>query len=325
MLSYRQVHRAAAGTSVEANMNHVALACWAMLAACAGLIASCGGGSDNAPVSEPAPPALPPVVSTTEANSPAVIALYSAASAHRYAASTPLITYYDGRAKAPAVWLGCLPGIGSMEVISLDGAPPPMDGLLPSGSHTFSVRFSNCIQDDLDGIYLTGTTTIRYSTADWANLTANVSTTSMRATGRVGLFDSLRDVTATGSGTLTMASTSPTVGGAYTMSYVPGAGATLVNNLTTNVITFKGGALLHARTGDPSGFESSQSGFANLAIDLNGVDYVLDGTEKTVVVNRVATTSGEIGITRGGVLVGRIFHESSGRMRFVALAPIVTF
>ena len=305
-------------------MNRVTLARWAILLVCAGLIASCGGGSNDSPASQTATPSEPPA-SIAEPNSPAVLALYSATGAHRYATTAPLTIYYGG-AKAPAVWADgvCEGGDGSMEA-ALDDAPTTFGALLPTGSHTYSVRFTNCLVDGLDGIRLTGTTTLRYSTADWANVSAHVSTASMRATGRVGLFDSLQDVTASGSGTLTMASTNPTVGGSYTISYVPSVGATLVNNLTTNVITFKGGSLLSARVGDQSQAESMQNGFANLAIDLNGVEYVLDGTLQSVFVNRVETRSGEIRITSAGVLVARIFQESGGPLRAIALAPIVTF
>ena len=245
--------------------------------------------------------------------------MYSAARAHRYSTTTPLSLI----AASPAVvWTDgvCEQGDGSMAA-ALDGAPIARGLVLPIGSHTYSVGFSNCLVDGLDGIRLTGTTTLRYSTADWLHVSVNVATASMRATGRVGLFDSLQDVTATGSGTWTVAATSRS----YADTYLPGAGATLVNNRTTNVITFKGGSLLHVRTGDPNAPESIQNGFANLAIDLNGVEYVLDGTQQTAVVNRVVTASGEIRITSAGVLVGRIFQESGGPLRAIALAPIVTF
>ena len=297
-------------------MDRATLVGWAMLSAFAGLITSCGGGNDSPPPNPPAEPSPPPP--PTVANSKGVIALYSAAGSLEYATTVPLRSVPGGR--APSAWVdgGCEGGEGSLEV-ALDGAPTASGTSLPPGSHTYSVRFNNCLVDGLDGIHLTGTTTLRYTTTNWSNVSADAGTASMRAIGRVA--NGLDDVTATGSGRRTVVSTITTSGSSFASSFSPNAGATLVNNHTTNVITFKGGSSVAS---SDLGIGVARNGFANLAIALNGVDYVLDGALETIFVNGRGNTTGEIRVTRADVLVGRIFVES-GSLRFVELAPIGPF
>jgi hypothetical protein len=211
----------------------------------------------------------------------------------------------------------CIENSGSRHA-SLDGSPVVADARLPVGNHTYTVTFANCSVDNLAGITLDGTATAVYATTDWSNVTAQVSTGSMRATGSVDPYGTLSDVSAFGSGTLRVTATLNTSSETYT----PAIGSTLINNRTTNVITFQSGSLSsgYDNTGSTAIYRRT---FDSLAITLNGTNYLLDGTLQFSYVNGRPAGAGEVRITSNGVLVARIVMDS--QVRAEVLAPLDVF
>jgi hypothetical protein len=201
----------------------------------------------------------------------------------------------------------CIENSGSRQA-SLDGSPPVAGARLPTGSHTYTVTFANCLVDGLSGITLNGAATALYATADWTDVTAQVSTGPMRATGSVDPFGILSDVSAFGSGTWRLAAALDTSSETYT----PAIGSTLVNNRSTNVITFQGGSFSRGYDGTASTAVYRQT-LDNLAITLNGTSYLLDGTLQSSYVNGSLVGAGEVRITSNGVLVARVFMDSMVR------------
>lgn len=296
---------------------------WAILLVCAGLIASCGGGGSNSPPTPQSPASsAPPASSTTPVTDPTspaakAVALFDAAFVHSYLTTAPLMYFQAGR--APTDWLSgrCVGSSGSLRAL-LDGAPPTV-AALPAGNHTYMVSFADCLVDGLTGITLNGTATTTYTTsADWNDVTAQVSTDSMRGTG--SLFanppNELTDVSAAGSGTWRFAN-------AGSETYAPAVGSTLVNHRTTSVITFQGGSF--SRGYDTGSTTSYRQTLTNIAMTLNGVEYVLDGTLHRTLANGVwAGGSGEVRVTSQGMLVARIY-PASRYLGAEVFAPLETF
>jgi len=303
-------------------MTLVTMSRWSMLLACAGLIVSCGGGGG----SDGDQPLQSPVSSTTPAqptsasNSTAALALFDAARVHSYMTTAPFMYYGTGASGVIVdAWRSgpCIENSGSRHA-SLDGSPVVADARLPVGNHTYTVTFANCSVDNFAGITLDGTATAVYATTDWSNVTAQVSTGSMRATGSVDPYGTLSDVSAFGSGTLRVTATLNTSSETYT----PAIGSTLINNRTTNVITFQSGSLSsgYDNTGSTAIYRRT---FDSLAITLNGTNYLLDGTLQFSYVNGRPAGAGEVRITSNGVLVARIVMDS--QVRAEVLAPLDVF
>jgi hypothetical protein len=205
---------------------------------------------------------------------------------------------------------------------SLDGGSVPA-GTLPSGSHTFAVTFTNCLVDGLAGTSLNGTASAVYTGVDMSDVTALVSTSSMRGNGlafRSGLFDATSD----GSGTWRRVTT---VAGSTT-TYTPTAGSRLVNNLTGNSATFAGGSYSWGYTPPPPGSSASvQQDFANLAVAINGTEYTLDGSLQSVYgfVGSEGRHTGEIRITSNGALVARVYGDANGLFTVEVLSALAPF
>lgn len=284
---------------------------------CASLFSACGGGSNSAPAAEQSPPPatqqpLPPGVPD-----PAAITLLLASSVYATMAGEPFI-YLQPGGEAPPAWgaVPCEGGSGSLEAL-LDGAPSSAGNPLPVGRHAYVVRFANCLLDGLDGRTYTGTASVAYATADWTEIVATARTDSLRA--QTSGEARLADVTSNGSGTWKYTSTAS----GSVRTYAPAAGGTLVNNLTTNVITFNGGSIFsEASPGTTSVF---RNGFEKLEIQLNGTSLVLDGAlERTFVDGRQTNLTGEIRVTGSGGLVAR-FSAVDGQMRTDVFAPLIWF
>ena len=300
---------------------------WATVFACAGLAGGCGDGMEMAmPASQPAAPQpmspqpapMPPVPTP----SPAALALFEAARVHYTMTTAPLMGF-DAKGAAPTAWLDgrCAMNEGSAQG-SLDGRSPAasVGPVLPSGSHTYSVNFLNCRVDGLSGISMMGTATVAYDTIDWRELTARVSAGSIRATGSVAPGGVLADVSATGSATWTLTTSSD----ARTDTYTPGAGSTVVNNLTTHAITFQGGSLVLENRWGPVSFSTFRATFNEVVLALKGVTYVMDGSVQISTTPGLDWGIGEVLISRDGTPIARIF-TSGASIEAEAYAPLETF
>ena len=220
------------------------------------------------------------------------------------------------------VWTSgpCIDGSGSLQT-SLDGASPAKGTVLPPGRHTFAVTFANCLVDGLVGIRLNGVAAAAYTSTDPNDLAALVSVNSMRGTGSLGLHSDIYDVTADGSGTWTRARRDT---GRSTTTYSPAVGSRLLNNLTTNVATFGGGSYAvtdHEPT--PGSASLVQREYNNLAVAINGTDYILSGSLlSTYGFDSSRNHSGEVRITSNSALVARVYGDG-GAFRVEVLVPLV--
>jgi hypothetical protein len=205
---------------------------------------------------------------------------------------------------------------------SLDGGPVTA-GPLPPASHMFEVTFRDCLVDGLANISLNGTASAVYTSVDMSDVTATVSTTSMRGTG-LAFRSGLRDVTSEGSGTWKRVMTG---GGLSTTTYTPTVGSTLVNNLTGNSATFLGGSYSSGQTPPPPGSSASvQQDFASLTVAINGTEYTLNGTLQSVYgfVGNEGRHTGEVRITSNGALVARVYGDG-GAFGIEVLSALVPF
>ena len=205
---------------------------------------SCGGGNDRpiprlGPAASPPRAQVPPPVPApppVSALHEAALRLYESAAVHASLAASPFgYTLYDD----DTVWTDW-----PCYQLSLDGQPPSPRTVLPTGSHTYAVTFTNCYVDFLVGTRLDGTASVAYTSADLNDVTtALVSVNSMRGT-LVAYRSDLYDVTANGSGMWTRVRTGEprTTSATETTTYTPTIGSTLVNNATGNVATFGGGS-----------------------------------------------------------------------------------
>jgi hypothetical protein len=285
-------------------------------------LSACGGGGGDGGSAQ-APVAPSPAASTPTAgpavNTSTALNLYESAQVLASLTASALVHATPDY----AVWTTgpCVFGNGSL-LASLDGGPVTA-GVLPAGAHTFAVAFSNCLVDALVGTTLNGAASAEYSGVNFSDVTALVSSRSMRGTV-LALRSSLDDVTADGSGTWRRVTTST----GSTTSYTPTAGSRLINNLTNNTAIFTGGSYSSGHTSHPPGSSASvRQDFANLAVAINGTDYVLEGGLQSVYgfVGNEASHSGEVRITSNGTLVARIFGGADGAFRVEVLSPLVPF
>jgi hypothetical protein len=205
--------------------------------------------------------------------------------------------------------------IGGSSQTSLDGILLATGAALPPGSHNLAVTFADCA-NDWYGIRLHGTASAAYtSSTDLNELTALVSVTSMRGVGfgfltGFGFLANLTDVTAEGSGTWTRTRRDKWMS---TTTYSPTIGSRLRNNRTSNVATFAGGSYSTMTSEPPPGASSRfEREFDNLAVAINGTDYVLNGTIVTTYgFGGGSATSdfhtGEVRITSSGTLMARVY------------------
>jgi hypothetical protein len=303
-----------------ARIPHSRFKSWIVIGALA--LGACGGGSDSA-----SPPAGAPTAGAPPAGSPPALFVRPDAAALRLYESAGLLA---GLMALPLVFFDdpvltndlCY---GSLRV-SLDGVSPAPRTVLPTGSHTIAVTFANCVLDGLVGNSVNGTASAAYTSADLNDLTALVSANSMRGT-LLAFRSDLYDVTAEGSGTWRRVRSST----GETSTYTPTIGSTLVNNLTTNVATFAGGSYSSGYAAPPPG--SSASGqqnfanFANLAVAINGTNYVLDGSLQSVYgfSGNQGSHTGEVRITSNGTLMARIYGDVKGAFSIEVLRPLVPF
>ena len=196
---------------------------------------------------------------------------------------------------------------------SLDGAPAP--AVLPTGSHTFAVTFTDdcTVGDVMAGEGLAGTISATYVTTDWNELTAVVSADSMSVVCCSGGYD----FTANGGGMWTRSRT------ARTMTYTPTVGATLINNRTTHVAMFGGGSYSSGYTRTPYGgwLHSGKEEFDNLKVAVGATSYILHGSIEVEPLYRSAAR-GEVRITSNGSLVARIYGDANGVLRTEVLSPL---
>ena len=283
----------------------------------AALVSACGGDGDK---NTPTAPSLSPGPATpSRAQLAAALRLYESAAVHAYLTAAPLVSAVLYRDE---VWTSgpCAHGSGSLQT-SLDDVSPAKGTVLPPGRHTFAVTFVNCLVDGLVGIRLNGVASAAYASTDPNDLTALVSVKSMRATGSLGFRSDINDVTADGSGTWTRARRET---GRSTTIYSPAIGSRLLNNLTTNVATFGGGSYSTIEFEPTPGSASLvQQEFNNLAVAINGADYILSGNLlSTYGFDSSESHSGEVRITSNSALVARVYGEG-GALRVEVFSPLV--
>ena len=205
---------------------------------------------------------------------------------------------------------------------SLDGGPVTAE-TLPAGSHTFAVTFMNCTVDGLAGIMLNGTASAVYTGGDLSDVTALVSTSSMRGTG-LAYRSQLYDVTSDGSGTWRRVTTDA----GTTTTYTPTVGSRLVNNLTGHSATFAGGTYSSGYTSPPPGSSASaQQDFDSLTVAVDGTEYTLDGSLQSVYgfVGNEGRHTGEVRITSNGNLVARVYGDANGLFSVEVLSALTPF
>jgi hypothetical protein len=287
-------------------------------------VSGCSSGSSPAVAVNPPPTTTAPPTTTppppTALKTDTAFSLYEAAWMQASLTASAL----EHATASYRVWTtaACVFGSGSM-LVALDGGPVTA-GPLPAGSHTFEVTFRDCLVDGLAGISLNGTASAVYTSVDLTDLTAMVSTSSMRGTG-LALSSGLSDVTAKGSGTWRRVSTGE---GYTTTTYEPATGSTLINNLTGHSLTFLGGTYSSGQTPPPSGSSASvQQDFVNLKVAIDGTEYVLDGSLRSVYgfVGNQGSHTGEIRITSNGAVVARVFGDTNGGFRIDVLSDLVPF
>lgn len=274
------------------------------------LLAGCGGGDDTKSLPSTSSSNTTPTVSAGAPESKAAaLRLYEAAAVLASLSASPLIHALSNN----KVWTdgACIFGEGSLQA-ALDGMAPAKGTVLPSGTHTFAVTFANCLVDGLVGIRLSGSASTAYKSndPDLKELTAMISASSIRGTGSLGFRSNLSDVTANGLGTWTRVQRSDEV----TTTYTPTTGATLINNLTTNIATFTAGSYSSSSGPPPQGSAAlERSDFNNLAVAINGVSYVLNGTLQSVYgFDSRGIHAGEVQITSNGALRARIYGDENG-------------
>ena len=293
-----------------------------LLMAAAAVSGCDSGSSPTAAVNQPAVTTPPPTTAppSTELDTDTALSLYE--SAWLQASLTASALEYGTMNYQVRTTGACVFGSGSM-LATLDGGPVSA-GLLPAESHTFEVTFRDCLIDGLASISLNGTASAVYTSVDLTDVTAMVSTSSIRGTG-LALRSSLRDVASEGSGTwrrLTAGS------GFTTTTYTPAVGSTLVNNLTGNSATFLGGSYSSGQTPPPPGSSASvQQDFANLTVSINGTEYILDGTLQSVYgfVGNQGRHTGEVRITSNGALVARVYGDANSMFSIEVLTALVPF
>jgi hypothetical protein len=270
------------------------------------------GNPPAAPWETPTPPRGPEPSASQRL---AALALFDAAGVHAFL-TTSLLTY--GTDDGKVLWTNgpCAFGQGSMQG-ALDGGLTPTPGtLLPTGSHTYVVTFSNCPVNywGNEAFELDGVASVAYSTAEWkSDLSAMVSADSVR--GReFGARSGLNDVTADGSGVWTRSSHDST-------TYTPATGSRLVNNSTSSVARFGGGSYSLIRSSS-QGTPSRSHRFDNLKVTVNGTEYTLNGSLIEISASSI-TYAGEIRITTDGMLVARIYGDGGNDLRVEVLVPLV--
>lgn len=281
------------------------------------VVGGCDGGSSAAgPADQPVVTTPPPNAAPDTATA---LSLYESARVHAALTASPLeYATFDYQ-----LWTtdACVFQAGSM-LASLDGNPMTA-GALPAGSHTFAVTFTACLVDGLVGTSLNGTASAVYMGVDMSDVTAQVSTSSMRGTG-LAFRSGLNDATADGSATWRRVTT----GAGWTTTYAPSAGSRLVNNLTGNSATFAGGSYSWGQTSPPPGSSASgQQDFTQLVVAINGNEYILDGSLHSVYgfVGNEGTHTGEVRITSNGGLVARVYGDAAGKFAVEVLTTLPTF
>ena len=272
--------------------------------------------SPSAPPPTPTPTPTPGPTQPPSASQLAALALFDAASVHQNVTTSPL----DWTSEVGKVWSNgpCPGGSGSLQG-SLDDGLSPTPGMLPTGSHTYVVSFSNCLMHSLAGWELNGVASAAYNAAGWSNVTATVSAESMRGQS-LNYFSELYDVTAEGSAAWTSVGSTT-----RTTTYTPATGSRLVNNSTTNVATFGGGSYSLVRY--PG--NRWEHRFDNLKVAINGTEYTLNGRLEITSggpLGSPRTTdsyTGEIQITNNGTLVARIYGDVRNDRAIEVLVPLV--
>lgn len=292
-------------------------------------IAACGNGEPSPPfpaetataptAQEPPAASGPRVLGNPGAVAPAM-AMLEAVGAHGNLVASPLVFTVGSAEWTVMMESGpCAQGGGTVQ-ITLDGTAPDQLAELSLGDHTYAATFINCLVDGLTGTTLTGTASARYSRGSSDRLAATVTSGGIRGTGTLTQFANLEDLNAAGTARWTLETTST----GSTMTYVPSAGATLVNNRSGRMLTFASGTYAVASNFDPFFVQST---YERLTFDINGHRYTLDGAiKRTYAKGLVSGGSGEVQIieTESRAVVGKILANGTA-LQVELYDPIMQF
>lgn len=196
----------------------------------------------------------------------------------------------------------------------LNGGALPAPGTAVPPAATLAATASAC---DTGGTVHTGTASVTYnlSSAEPPVGTATSTVTAVRL--RDGSGDQIsRDITANGSGTLTLAGSATAATLSQAVTLAPGAGATLRNELSALTATFAGGSVSVATdTSTTTGrLTRSRVAYNDLRFAVAGVNYLATGFYELTFTAQggFASGSGEAVLSSGGTPVGRIYANASG-------------
>lgn len=197
---------------------------------------------------------------------------------------------------------------------SLNGGALPAPGAAVPPAATLAATASAC---DVDGTAHTGTASVTYNLTSVEPPVGSATGTVTAVRLRDATGDTVtRDVTANGSGTLTLAGSASGSTVTQSVTLAPGAGATLRNELSALTATFAGGNVsLATDTRSLTGTLSrSRVTYNDLRFAVAGVNYLATGFYELTFTAQggFAGGSGEAVLSSGGVTVGRIYANASG-------------
>lgn len=205
------------------------------------------------------------------------------------------------------------PGGGSVSG-TLDGAALGAGVTMPA-SGTLAATFSRCVTDS-EALYQ-GSASVVYSFSSFepasGNATATMSNLRITHSGGTG------DLTANGGVSLVVANSVANGDVTYNYTITPGVNATLRNEINGLLATFNSGALQNrfVMVAATERLKSIRNQYSALNFSVGGVAYVAEGfyqldynTSGGLPV--LLGGSGEVRLTSGGALVGRLFANDQG-------------
>ena len=288
--------------------------------ALAGTLAACGG-SDDAPSPPPAPvpaPAPPPVDPLAGKRS---VQFAEAPLAFNEMADASVFFVTDDDVHVLASADICNTGNAT---VTLDGAAVAVGTQLPIGNHVIAGTFNGC--STIFNSTLTGNSSYTYSapTSILTNITATANANGMRRLATSAAGDAV-DWTSTGSGLYSFNEAVANGESTYTATFVPAAGAIVINNATGSALTFVSGDFRESSTLTISSgsFVRYSVEYRALTFTAGGSTVVLDGTlTQTYGANNAITPSGGAQLSVAGATAARITFNSQGRLTAEASANV---
>lgn len=227
------------------------------------------------------------------------------------AASVPLLLTDDAGGAFVSPAAVCSTGSISGQ---LNGGSLPAAGTAVPAAATLAATASAC---DTGGTVHTGSASVAYNLSSLVPVvgTATGTVTAMRLTDRSG-SSVTRDITANGTGSLTLAGSVVGSVTSQTVTLAPASGATLRNEMSGLTASFAGGNV--SFTSDSTTATSvptrTRVSYNDLRFAVAGVNYLASGFYEVTFSAQggFAGGSGEAVLSSGGVTVGRIYANASG-------------